>query len=53
MKFNFNKKRVRVLTNSDEVAPNCKGIVYWMFRDGRVQGLFEESVNFSYYDFSE
>ncbi|XP_015522462.2 deoxyribodipyrimidine photo-lyase isoform X1 [Neodiprion lecontei] len=37
MKFKFNKKRVRVLTAIDKVKENCKGIVYWMFRDSRVQ----------------
>ncbi|XP_058798380.1 deoxyribodipyrimidine photo-lyase [Phymastichus coffea] len=37
LKFNFNKKRVRVLTDLDEVAVKSKGIVYWMFRDARVQ----------------
>lgn len=40
MTFKFNKKRVKILTESnDEVLPDCKGIVYWMFRDARVQGI--------------
>ncbi|XP_014222087.1 deoxyribodipyrimidine photo-lyase [Trichogramma pretiosum] len=37
LEFKFNKKRVRVLTESDEVVPKSKGILYWMFRDPRVQ----------------
>ncbi|XP_016844206.1 deoxyribodipyrimidine photo-lyase isoform X3 [Nasonia vitripennis] len=36
MTFKFNKKRVRILTDSDEVSSESKGIVYWMFRDARV-----------------
>ncbi|XP_033208195.1 deoxyribodipyrimidine photo-lyase [Belonocnema kinseyi] len=35
--FKFNKKRIRILTELDEVAKNCRGVVYWMFRDSRVQ----------------
>lgn len=39
--FKFNKKRVRILTeSSDEVKPDSKGILYWMFRDARVEGKF-------------
>lgn len=38
MEFRFNRQRVRVLTKVDEVAPESKGILYWMFRDARVQG---------------
>ncbi|CAD6234110.1 GSCOCG00007563001-RA-CDS [Cotesia congregata] len=35
--FKFNKNRVEVLSSVDAVAKNSKGILYWMFRDGRVQ----------------
>lgn len=34
--FKFNKKRVKMMSEADEV-PDCDGIVYWMFRDQRVQ----------------
>ncbi|XP_076281447.1 deoxyribodipyrimidine photo-lyase isoform X3 [Lasioglossum baleicum] len=35
--FNFNKKRVRLLSKLNDVKDDCKGILYWMFRDIRVQ----------------
>lgn len=35
--FNFNKKRVRILTKEKEVSEDHKGIIYWMSRDARVQ----------------
>ncbi|RWS31519.1 Deoxyribodipyrimidine photo-lyase-like protein [Leptotrombidium deliense] len=35
--FNFNKKRVRILTKSKEIKENCECVVYWMSRDARVQ----------------
>ncbi|XP_043283869.1 deoxyribodipyrimidine photo-lyase [Venturia canescens] len=35
--FPFNKKRVKMLTDMKLVPEDCKGILYWMFRDGRVQ----------------
>ncbi|XP_015585792.1 deoxyribodipyrimidine photo-lyase isoform X2 [Cephus cinctus] len=48
MHFRFDKKRVRILTSIEEVAEKCKGIVYWMFRDVRVQDnwafLFAQKV---------
>ncbi|XP_031847830.1 deoxyribodipyrimidine photo-lyase [Nomia melanderi] len=37
MTFNFNKKRVRLLSKLNDVRDGCKGILYWMFRDVRVQ----------------
>ncbi|XP_011311461.1 deoxyribodipyrimidine photo-lyase-like isoform X2 [Fopius arisanus] len=37
MEFSLNKKRIRVLSNAKEVAKDSKGILYWMFRDPRVQ----------------
>lgn len=35
--FNFNKKRIRILSKTDVVPDNTEGIVYWMSRDARVQ----------------
>lgn len=37
LKFKFNKSRVRILSTSEAVPDNTKGIVYWMSRDCRVQ----------------
>ena len=37
--FKFNKNRVRVLSNCKEFADNSKGILYWMSREQRVQGI--------------
>lgn len=36
--FKFNKKRVRMISKNEELPASCKGIVYWMFRDQRVEG---------------
>ena len=38
--FKFNKKRVRMISKVQELPTNCKGIIYWMFRDQRVEGKF-------------
>ncbi|KAH3805941.1 hypothetical protein DPMN_134251 [Dreissena polymorpha] len=35
--FKFNKKRVKVLSKSEDIPNECDGIVYWMSRDQRVQ----------------
>ncbi|XP_078038547.1 deoxyribodipyrimidine photo-lyase [Augochlora pura] len=35
--FHFNKKRVRMLSKFNDIKNDCKGILYWMFRDIRVQ----------------
>ncbi|RWS08790.1 deoxyribodipyrimidine photo-lyase-like isoform X1 [Dinothrombium tinctorium] len=35
--FNFNKKRVRVLSDESEVCEDCKSIIYWITRDARVE----------------
>lgn len=35
--FKFAKSRVRILNNQSEVKANSNGIIYWMFRDQRVQ----------------
>lgn len=34
----FNMKRMRVLTKQTSIASKYQGIVYWMWRDQRVQG---------------
>lgn len=39
--FRFNKKRVRVLSEATQIPENTNGLVYWMSRDQRVQGIFE------------
>jgi len=36
-KFKFNKKRVRVISKSEEFSDDSNGVVYWMARDHRVQ----------------
>ena len=36
--FKFNKKRVRVISEVNDVPDENHGIVYWMSRDQRVQG---------------
>lgn len=38
LEFKFNKKRVRLLTSTTDMKDDCKGILYWMWRDQRVQG---------------
>lgn len=40
--FRFNKKRVRILSETKEIPENSKGLVYWMSRDQRVQGYFDK-----------
>lgn len=35
--FKFAKSRVRILNNQSEVKAKSNGIIYWMFRDQRVQ----------------
>lgn len=37
LQFNFNKKRVRIVSQEQMVPENCEGIVYWMSRDSRIQ----------------
>lgn len=36
--FKFNKKRVRVLSKTQDFPDDSNGVVYWMSRDQRVQG---------------
>lgn len=36
--FKFNKKRIKMLNQIEEVDENKSGIAYWMARDQRVQG---------------
>lgn len=40
MDFKYNKKRVKVLSKEANVDEEAKGVVYWMSRDQRVQGIF-------------
>ena len=44
--FKFNKKRVRLVSSQTEMLTSCRGIVYWMWRDQRVQGLLSSLSNF-------
>nr|XP_054771038.1 deoxyribodipyrimidine photo-lyase-like [Lytechinus pictus] len=37
LNFKFNKKRVRILSDTMDTADDHQGIVYWMSRDQRVQ----------------
>lgn len=46
----FDEKRVRILRKNDEgneygISHDTKGIVYWMFRDVRVEGINENLLN--------
>jgi hypothetical protein len=35
----FDMKRMRILTKQENVLSKYQGIVYWMWRDQRVQGI--------------
>ncbi|XP_076331892.1 deoxyribodipyrimidine photo-lyase-like [Tachypleus tridentatus] len=35
--FKFSEKRIRLISSSKDISKSCKGIVYWMSRDQRVQ----------------
>lgn len=37
-KMGFNKKRLRVITDTEEIKQGSEGVLYWMLRDHRVQG---------------
>uniref|UniRef100_A0A0L8G6Q2 Uncharacterized protein n=1 Tax=Octopus bimaculoides TaxID=37653 RepID=A0A0L8G6Q2_OCTBM len=37
--FKFNKKRVRLLNEVEEFLEGSQGVLYWMVRDQRVQGM--------------
>uniref|UniRef100_A0A1B6H369 Deoxyribodipyrimidine photo-lyase n=1 Tax=Cuerna arida TaxID=1464854 RepID=A0A1B6H369_9HEMI len=37
LQFKFNKKRVKILSSAQDVPDWAEGVVYWMFRDERVQ----------------
>lgn len=37
LNYDFNKKRVRIISQEQLVPDFCEGIVYWMSRDSRVQ----------------
>jgi hypothetical protein len=36
----FNTRRTRILSQTKTLPPNSNGILYWMSREQRVQGLF-------------
>lgn len=38
MDFNFNKKRLRVLSKASKVPEWTDGVIYWTFRDERIHG---------------
>ena len=38
--FKFNKKRVRIISKTKELPEDCEGVLYWMFRDQRVEGSY-------------
>jgi deoxyribodipyrimidine photo-lyase len=35
--FKFNKKRVRLLTDTDDISQSSRGVLYWITRDQRVK----------------
>lgn len=37
LKFDFKKKRAKILSAAEEVSDNGKAVLYWMNRDARVQ----------------
>lgn len=37
LEFHFEKSRVRILNDQPNIKENSNGIIYWMFRDQRVQ----------------
>lgn len=37
LEFRFEKSRVRILNDQSNVKENSNGVIYWMFRDQRVQ----------------
>lgn len=42
--FRFNKKRVRVLTDANEIPEDSQGLLYWMSREQRVQGTIKSTL---------
>lgn len=43
--FKFNKKRCRLLSKSMDIGDNGGGILYWMSREQRVQGIYINHKN--------
>lgn len=37
LNFDFNKKRIRIISQEQIIPDDCDGVVYWMSRDSRVQ----------------
>ena len=44
----FNMNRMRILTKQTSIAKKYKGIVYWMWRDQRVQGIKQFNITISW-----
>ena len=38
--FKFNKKRVEMVSKAEDMPDKNGGIVYWMNRDQRIQGMY-------------
>lgn len=38
--FKFNKKRVKILSEAQDIPIRAQSVLYWMSRDQRVQGIF-------------
>jgi hypothetical protein len=49
MDFKFNKGRVKILTSATEVPGSAKGVIYWMSRDQRVQGICSATTQLIYF----
>ncbi|KAL3285343.1 hypothetical protein HHI36_019451 [Cryptolaemus montrouzieri] len=51
-KFKFKKDRCRLLSQYQELREDCKGVVYWMCRESRVQDnwalLFAQKLSLKY-----
>lgn len=51
--FNFNKKRVKVVSDVKDMPEENEGILYWMMRDQRVQGKLSYLAYLIYSDCEE
>lgn len=40
----FNKKRLRVISDTEKIKQGSEGVLYWMSRDHRVQGKHIQAV---------
>ena len=48
IEFKFNKKRCRIISKSMDIGDRGGGILYWMSRDQRVQGIHKLKINALY-----